>query len=416
MMDMHSRNQYLREVRKEYLGTQSKKEKGRLLNEAEERTGLERKHLIKKLKSKSNLDTRKENRKKRKRYYDREVRAALVTCWRIFDYPCGQRLKPLVETETDRLRTMGELSCSDETARKLTEISFRSIDAKLEHQKEVERRGRKYHKKIHPLLYQKIPIKVFAEQGRSKAGMIQVDLVEHCGQSAAGEYVHTLSTTDSTTGWWEGEAVMSRGQETVCGAIQEARGRYPFPWSEIHSDNGAEFINGHLYRYTQKEGLAFSRSRPYKKNDNCLVEQKNWTHVKKFIGYLRYDTEEERVCLNTLYGNDLRLFKNFFQPAMKLVSKERVGGRIKRKYDAPKTPYQRVMEQERISPKAQRELQRIYDSLNPAVLKRSIDGQLTLLHRMYQKKKQSSKVEPKKKQRATMVSFFVAQREPVSVS
>lgn len=416
MMNMHSRNQYLKEVRKEYLRTKSKKEKGRLLNEAEERTKLERKYLVKKLRSKSNLDARRENRKKRKEYYDRRVRAALVTVWRIFDYPCGQRLKPILETEVEKLRLQGELDCADEVANKLKKISFRSIDAKLEHQKEVERNKRKYQKKIHPLLYQKIPVKVFSEQDREVLGNIQIDLVEHCGGSAAGLYAHTLSTVDIMTGWWEGEAVMSRGQEAVCGALDAARERYPFPWKEIHSDNGVEFINGHLYRYAQRDSLGFSRSRPYKKNDNCLVEQKNWTHVKKFVGYLRYDTENELEILNGLYQNELRLYKNFFQPTMKLVSKERIGGRIKRKYDLPKTPYQRVIELEELSLEKKRELKKTYESLNPAKLKRAIDKKLTALYLIYQKKKQSLKVEPKKKQKPVMVSFLIAEREPVSVS
>lgn len=408
-MDMYSQNQYLKEIRKEYLKTNVKKEKGRLLNEAKKRTGLERKYLIKKLKSKSNLDKRKEERKRRKVIYDGYVKAALVKCWKIFDYPCGQRLEPLLKTETDRLRKLGELLCSDEVVEKLNKISFRTIDEKLKHQKEVERLKRKYQKKNNPLLYQKIPVKLSDEWDRSKLGNIQTDLVEHCGQSTRGEYINTLSDTDIATGWWEGEAIMGRGQERTFQGLKEAEQRFPFSWVEIHSDNGTEFINWHLYKYTQEEQLGFSRSRPNKKNDNCFVEQKNWTHVKKFVGYLRYDTKEEQDILNDLYRNELRLYKNFFQPVIKLISKERIGGKIRRKYEKAKTLYQRVMESKEVSEEKKQELQKIYHALNPAQLKRTIDAKLNLLSNAYEKKTKSQKVEVKKKLKPISVSFLTAQ-------
>ncbi len=384
-MDMHSRNQYLKELRTEYLKTKSKKIRGELLSEAEKRTKLDRKHLVVKLRPKSNLDKDASGRKRRKQYYDNSVKPALVRMWKIFDYPCGQRLVSLLETETDKLRILGELKCSDVVADKLKKIGSATIDRKLKHQKEIERMGRKYHRKIHPLLYQKIPVKMFEEQDRSVLGNIQIDLVEHCGASAAGEFVNTLSVTDISSGWWEGEAVMGKGQERTFHGLQRIRNRSPFLWKEIHSDNGTEFINWHLLKYTLKEGLDFSRSRPYKKNDNCLVEQKNWTHVKKFVGYSRYDTEEELVALSNLYRNDLRLYKNFFQPVIKLISKERMGGRIHRKYDIPKTPYHRLLESREITQKDKQELERIYHSLNPAQLKRTIDSRLKELHKINQK-------------------------------
>jgi len=416
MMTMQTRNEYLKELRKEYLQTKDKRERGRLLNEAEKRTDLERKYLIKKLKPKSNLDRKPEQRKKRKVVYDGPVKTALTTCWNIFDHPCGQRLESLLSTETERLRKLGELRISDEVASKLKKVGFRTIDEKLKHTKEVERSKRKYHHKIHPLLYEKVPVKVFGEQDRAKAGQIQIDLVERCGQSAAGEFLCTLSTTDIAFGWWEGEAVMGKGQEPTREGLDRARHRYPFLWNEIHSDNGTEFINWHLFRYAEREKLEFSRSRPYKKNDNCLVEQKNWTHVKKFIGYLRYDTQEELEILNDLYRNELRLYKNFFQPVMKLVSKERIGGKVHRRYDRAKTPYHRVMESQNVSGKTKRELKTIYESLNPAELKRIIDKKLDNLYGAYRQKNRSSKVEPKKKRKPASVSFFTAQPDPVSVS
>jgi len=316
----------------------------------------------------------------------------------------------------DKLRDLGELHCSDETAEKLQRISFRTIDEKLKHQKEVERQKRKCRHKAHPLLYQKIPVKVFAEQDRNILGTIQIDLVEHCGSSAKGEFINTLSTTDINFGWWEGEAIMGKAQERTFRGLKESRERYPFYWREIHSDNGTEFINWQLLRYSQLERLNFSRSRPYKKNDNCLVEQKNWTHVKKFVGYLRYNTEEELGILSGLHRNELRLYKNFFQPVMKLILKERVGGKIRRKYDLPKTPYQRVMESREVSRQTKNDLEKLYLSLNPAALKRTIDKKLDLLYRAYQRKNKTQTVEPVKKLKPTTVTFLIAQPEAVLVT
>lgn len=412
MMNMQSRNQYLLELRTEYLKTKPKKGRGKLLDEAAKRTKLNRKYLMEKLKPKSNLDKDQSCRKKRKQFYDNSVKPALVQMWRIFDCPCGQRLKTMLKSETDRLRLLGEVDCSDKIAAKLKTMGSSTIDRKLQHQKEVEHQKRKYHHKIHPLLYQKIPVKVFGEQDRTKSGNIQLDLVEHCGASASGEYINTLSNTDITYGWWEGEAIMGRGQERTVEAVSQARGRYPFDWQGIHSDNGSEFINAHLFNYTEKEGLDFSRSRPYKKNDNCLVEQKNWTHVKKFVGYLRYDTAAELNILNDLYRNGLRLYKNFFQPVIKLISKERVGGRIHRKYDVAKTPYQRVMESKDIPENKKQELKKIYLSLNPAQLKRDIDRKLGMLYEAYQNKNKTLKVDINKK---ISVRFLTAQSNLVSV-
>jgi len=270
----------------------------------------------------------------------------------------------------------------------------------------------KYHKKIHPLLYQKIPVKVFAEQDRSVLGNMQIDLVEHCGASAAGQFVNTLDTTDISSGWTEQEAVMGKGQEPTKEGINQARTRCPFSWVEIHSDGGTEFINAHLFAYSTDTGLDFSRSRAYKKNDNCLVEQKNYTHVRRLVGYLRYDTQEEMELLNDLYRNEQRLFKNFFQPVIKLVSKERVGGKLHRTYDKPKTPYQRALESPEVSEKKKEELLKVYLSLNPAELKRQIEKKMDTLYRTYQNKIHSQKVEGKKK---ISLRFSEVRRIPVSV-
>ena len=413
-MDMQSRNQYLVELRTEYLKTKSKKKRGELLDEAEKRTQLERRYLTQKLKPKSNLDKLKTERKKKEQYYDNSVKPALAKMWKIFDNPCGQRLEPLLKTETDRLRNLSELDCSDAVAEKLKAMSSSTIDRKLKHTKQTELAKAKYKKK-HPLLYQSIPVKVFAEQDRSVLGNVQIDLVEHCGASASGQFLNTLTATDISSGWTEQSAVMGKSQEYTQAGIDNARARCPLAWKEIHSDGGTEFINAHLFRYSVETNLDFSRSRPYKKNDNCLVEQKNNTHVRRLVGYLRYDTFEEQNLLNDLYQNEQRLFKNFFQPVIKLILKERAAGKIHRKYDKPKTPFARIIESPEVLEEKKQELKNIYASLNPAELKRQIDKKLDMLYQAYQKKNKkndSQKVEIKKK---ISVRFFKDQKQLISV-
>lgn len=262
------------------------------------------------------------------------------------------------------------------------------------------------------LLKQKIPIRL-TQWDTGVVGYVEIDFVVHCGASVLGEYVNTLSTTEISSGWWEGEAIMGRSQEHSFWALKEIRKRTSFDWKGIDSDNGPEFINQILYNYCQREKLEFTRSREYKKNDNAYIEQKNWTHVRKVFGYLRYDTYEEMAIMNDLYHNELRLYKNFFQPVMKLKSKERVGGKVKRKYEASKTPYQRLMESGQIRDEVKDELKGIYLSLNPAELKRNIDAKLAELYKAYEGKKGTQQVNPYKKLSPRSVTFYMIQQPAV---
>lgn len=229
-------------------------------------------------------------------------------------------------------------------------------------------------------------------------GQEEIDLVEHCGSSASGEFINSISVVDIATGWWEGEGIMGRGQERAFKALTRIRERTPFNWLEIHPDNDTAFINWHLLRYAEQEGIKFSRSRPYKKNDNSFVEQKNSTHIRGFLGHLRYDTAEELEIINELYRNELRLFENFFQPVMKLKEKIRDGGKVHRKYDVPKTPYQMLMESDQVSEEAKKEIENLYLSLNPAELKRGINKKLNKLFKAYEKKRRGNEPSPFKRQ------------------
>jgi len=369
-MDMHSREQYLESLREEYRRA-DKRQKTRLLNEARKRTHLKRKVLIRKLAHPAKVRTGKK-RPPRKATYGAEVLMTLVQVWEIFDYPCGQRLAPVLRCELERLRQARELHCSEEVAEKLGRISAKTIDRLLAREKRERQLRRNRNPALHPLLYQKIPVKVAADCETSQVGNVQVDYVEHCGRSMGGEYLHTLSAVDIASSWWEGEPIAQRTQEATQVGMTAIRQRAPFRILEIHPDNDRRMINDLLWRYCRHTHIRMSRSRPYKKNDNAWVEQRNWTHVRKVVGYRRLDTTAELAALRELYKY-LRLYKNFFQPAMKLKAKVRSGGRIHRQYDEARTPYQRLLDSGQLSQRAEQRLRRQYESLNVAELSRKVE-------------------------------------------
>lgn len=405
MMNFEARNQYMQTLREKYLRS-NKKEKGRILDEYCRNTGQERKYSIKKFRYKAGLKPEGNARKARKEYYDGQVKSALARLWTIFDYPCGQRLAPLLKDESAKLRLLREIECSDEVLLKLQRITPSTIDRKLTHEKEVLMNKRKYASKKNFLIANKVPTKTSAEQDRSTPGQEQIDCVEHCGTYAAGDYVNTLSIVDIYSGWWEGEAIIGKGQERALTAIDQARKRSPFAWKEIHPDNGGNILNIQVWNYAEKHGINMSRSRPYKKNDNCFVEQKNSTHVRQMVGYLRYDSAEEQTIMNDLYRNELRLYKNFFQPVMKLVSKERIKSKMRKKQGQAMTPFKRLMASPAASETMKTQLQKLYQSLNPAELKRAIDAKLILLYKAYQKKN-GLPVEVRPKPRKSPVAYGV---------
>jgi len=412
-MDMQSRNQYLKVLRERYLKAKVKEEKTQILDQYCRNTGQARKYVIRKIQP--GVDLGPKQRKKRKETYNGEVKAALAKVWGIFDCPCGQRLKPILEVELDRLRYLGEVEVSNEVVLKLRTMSSATIDRKLKHQREVLHLLRpKGGPKPGSLLKRKIPIRL-TEWDTSKMGYVEMDMVVHCGSSTFGEYINTLSTTEVSSGWWEAEAIIGKSQQSTFQALKQIRERAPSDWKGLDSDNGSEFINDILYKYCRREKLEFTRSRPSRKNDNAYIEQKNWTHVRKILGYLRYDTFAELSIINDLYRGDLRLYKNFFQPVMKLVSKERIGGSVKRKYAAPRTPYHRLMDSGQISDETRKQLERAYLNLNPAQLKRSIDTKLDMLYRTYEQKRNSEQIDPMRKVIPHTVTSFMIQQPKVGL-
>ncbi len=365
---MHSRKQYLLEVRKEYEKADGGG-RGRLLDEAEKRTRLNRKYLIRILNRP--LAPVAPRRRRRRRKYGAAVGSALVELWEIFEFPCGQRLAPILRREVSRLRRFGELRCSDEVAEKLEQMSPKTVDRLLARERRVRWLRRVRNPATQPLIYQRVPVKVSWEWDTREVGNVQVDYVAHCGRSTGGEYAHTISAVDIATGWWEGVAICRRSQLATEQGVEQIRQRTPFRIRELHPDNDSGLLNDLLWRYCRRWRIRLSRSRPYRKNDNAWVEQKNWTHVRKVVGYSRYDNPAEVALMNQIYEVS-RLFQNFFQPLIKLQHKHRLGGHVQRLYDAPQTPYERLIASGQLNSSALRELRALYESLNPAELHRRL--------------------------------------------
>lgn len=316
-------------------------------------------------------DVRKRVRKRREPVYGGEVVKALKQIWVILDLICGKRLKTAMPEVVPKLERWGELKVSDDVREKLLLMSASTIDRLLaSERKRMELKSRSG-TKPGTLLKHQVPIRTFSEWDESKPGFLEIDLVSHGGGDERGEFSQTLSATDVCSGWTETEAVRNKAQVWVFEGLTRIRARLPFDLLGVDSDNGSEFINGQLVAYCQGEGITFTRSRPYRKNDNCYVEQKNYTVVRKTVGYGRHDTDKELELLNRLYSY-LRLYTNYFLPSMKLSQKTRIGSKVVKRYEEPKTPYQRLLESPSVDRRVKQRLRVEYNKLNPAQLKREI--------------------------------------------
>ena len=367
---MHARKQYLADLQKEY-GRADESGRTLLLDEAQRRTKYHRKYLIRVLNRPARPKVVKPRKRRRRAEYGAAVTTALVALWDIFEQPCGQRLAAILKSELGRLRRLGEVRCSDRVAEQLEQISASTIDRLLRREKRLRLLKRHRNPNVQRLIYQKVPVKVAAEWDTRQVGNLQVDFVAHCGRSTGGDYIHTLSAVDIATNWWEGQAIPVRSQHATRDGLNQMRPRFPFRIRELHPDNDSTLVNDLLWDWCRQARIRMSRSRPYKKNDNAWIEQKNWTHVRKVVGYRRYDQLSELRLLNQIYAV-LRLYKNFCLPTIKLESKTRVGGRIQRSYGQPLTPYQRLLKSRQIRRSVKAELRSVYESLNPAELHRQL--------------------------------------------
>jgi hypothetical protein len=360
----------------------AKKKKGVILDEFIELTGYDRcyaSYLLKNHGKKVWINDRaivvgdicKRRKRQSQRIYGNDVLKVLKQIWVIMDCICGKRIRPMLKEMLPILQRHKEIKVTREITKKLLRISASTIDRILKpERKKYELKGRSL-TKPGTLLRHQIPIRTFSEWNEQRPGFVEIDLVGHEGGNLRGDFIQTLNVTDVCTGWTEMQAVKNKAQIWVFEALKDIRGKLPFDLLGIDSDNGGEFINAHLVRFCHEEQITFTRSRSYRKNDNCFIEQKNYTIVRRYVGYARYETDIAQKLLNELYGH-LRLYVNFFQPVMKLIQKTRIGSRVRKKYDEPQTPYQRVLASPFVPEKKKETLRQQYVQLNPAALRRKI--------------------------------------------
>jgi integrase-like protein len=377
-MSQASKQEYLKRIYPRYEKAEGK-EKQRILDEFCANCGYHRKHAIRVLNGPAPGEKPRRKRQPRKVTYGSRVISILKAVWEAADYPWSVRLHALLPEWLPWIRLHFRLTA--ELERQMLAISARTIDYRLRAHKGKLRRRLYGRTKPGTLLKHHIPLKT--DHGNVQIpGFTEIDLVSHSGNCATGEFCYSLNVTDIYTGWTEMRAVLGRGQEAVRQALEEIRQALPFPLRGIDSDNGSEFINEHLLRYCRARAIQFTRGRPYKKDDNAHIEQKNWTHVRRILGYVRYDTEAAREAINDLYRGELRRFQNLFLPSVKLAKKERVGSRLRRRYEAPQTPGQRVVTSPVADPERVAELRQERARLDPFQLSRRIQEKLERIFRL----------------------------------
>jgi hypothetical protein len=377
-MTRRSITEYAQALRPRYRKA-SKEEKSKMLDEFTQVTGFHRKAAIRLLNRVSRLTSGK--RRGRQREYGSEVSVALKEVWEASDRLCSKRLKPFIPEMARVLRRHGEQQIDAPLEAQLCCISPSTIDRMLRPYRKLG--GRKPLSTTRPgsLLKSAIPIRTFADWKEDQTGFMETDLVAHCGESTEGFYLNTLCAVDIASGWTECLPVWGKWQEKVRQSVHRMRQRLPFPLLGIDSDNGSEFINQCFYNYCRDEKITFTRSRSYKKNDSCHVEQKNGNVVRRLVGYERYASRASFECLGRVYDL-VRLYINFFQPTMKLVSKTRHGAKVHKVYDTAQTPYQRLVQAGVLTKAKKTELAAVYQGLDPVKLLRQINDNLEQLWRM----------------------------------
>ena len=352
-------------------------EKRQLLDECCRVTGYHRTHAVRLLNGPAPNGDHPRPRRRRTPTYGLAVMEALRMIWEVAGYPWSVRLKALLPLWLPRARRRLHLSRAVE--RHLLAISPRQMDRRLApHKRPLQKRlyGRT---KPGTLLKHHIPLKT-DRWDVATPGFTEIDLVSHSGNAADGEFVHSLNVTDIHPTWVETRAVLGKPQRGIQQALAELRQALPFRRQGIDSDHGAEFINGHLYDYCQTHAIQFTRGRPDQKDDTAHIEQKNWTHVRKLLGYLRYDSPAALAAINALYRNELRRFQNLFLPSVKLVRTERVGARRRRRYDPPRTPLERVLAGADVDRATVAHLVTLRERLDPFALAATIERPLEAIY------------------------------------
>ena len=353
-----------------------------MLDEFTKVTGLHRKAAIRLLHRLSQPGVSK--RRGRPRKYDTAVAEVLKVVWEASDRLCSKRLQPFLPEMIKVLRRHDEQKIDATAEAQLCRMSPSTIDRLLRPCRRLG--GRRPFSTTRPgsLLKRSIPVRTFADWQENEPGFLEIDLVAHCGESTEGFYLNTLCGVDVASGWTECLPVWGKGQERVKAAVHRIRQRLPFALLGVDSDNGSEFINQCFYSYCMKERITFTRSRAYKKNDSCHVEQKNGNVVRRLVGYDRFASKAAYQCLERVYDS-VRLYMNFFQPTMKLLEKTRHGAKVHKVYETAQTPYQRLLESGVLTEAKKQELAATYHHLNPVVLLKQINENLESLWKLAQR-------------------------------
>jgi transposase InsO family protein len=303
----------------------------------------------------------------------------IETVWEEAGYPWSVRLKEILRLWEPWIVKRFPLT-SFQIAQ-LQRISPRTLDYRLKPKKHRLKKRLYGHTKPGGLLKHQIPVRTDYWDVK-RPGFLEMDLVAHCGNSAEGEFLYSLNVTDIYSGWVETRAVSSKGEMTILEALQDIQATLPFPLRGLDSDNGSEFINKSLLAWCQTYHIQFTRSRPYKKDDNAHIEQKNWTHVRKLLGWLRYDSPEAQTAINALYRQDLRHWMNLFQPSVRLLTTTRVGSRLRRRYSPPRAPLDRLLTSRFLDPRPLRPLQTLRQTTNPFNLSQNVQDHLQRIARL----------------------------------
>ena len=378
-MSLGERRSYLQQMQGRYRrGT--KREKQTLLDEMEQVTGMHRKSLTRLLNS-GDLRPKPPQRRPRRRVYGAEVEHVVGLVWESLDGICAERLTPALRRTAEHLEAFGELALTDDVRGQLETVSISTVQRMLQRRPQVRPQLPRAATERANALRGPVPAERICWQTRIP-GHFEVDLVHHSGPSAAGEYGHSLQLIDVATGWSERVMVLGRSQRAMETGFRQVLDRLPFPIRELHPDNGSEFFNAHLLRFFGEaiNGLRLSRSRPYHKNDNRYVEQKNATLVRQYLGFARFETPAQIRQANRLY-DDLWTYYNFFQPVMHLAEKTYVDGKLRRTWDQAQTPYQRLLASGVLEAEQAAALQQQYRTTNPRALRRQIYQQLDQLWR-----------------------------------
>ena len=372
-MTIDERRKYLKKQWTRYR-IADRTEKSRLLSEMEAVTGLHRKSLVRLLNQPSLARQPAANR--RGRTYGPDVERVIVVVWESLDYICAERLQPQVRATAQHLARFGEVWLTPDLEAQLAQISVATVQRLLQHQRRPPQRLPQKGPEAAHRLRQTVPMQRIPWD-TTEPGHFEVDLVHHAGGTAAGEHGYTLQLIDVATGWSERVALLGRSQRAMGEAFQRVIDRLPCPIRELHPDNGSEFFNAHLFHLidTEMPGVRLSRSRPYHKNDNRFVEQKNATLVRAYLGHHRLETAEQIAALNALYDR-MWVFYNLFQPVLRLAEKTIVDGNARRIWDTAETPYQRLLAAGSLAADQQRRLRDTYQATNPRQLRRQIDTQL----------------------------------------